>query len=94
MRAARFVAQLIHAGALSQGNRFRDGTRGPSAIRSIGRQMQFYRGPREYPLPFQMARTEIDEAIAGFAAAATQAREAGFDGVEIHRANVISSISS
>ncbi len=93
MRAARFVAQLIHAGALSHGNRFRDGTRGPSAIRPIGRQMHFYRGPGD-PLPFQMTRTEIDEAIAGFAAAATQAREAGFDGVEIHGANVISSISS
>lgn len=84
---ARFIAQLMHAGALSQGNRFRDETRGPSAVRPAGRQMAFYRGSGEYPLPTEMTRAEIDEAIAGFAATALRAREAGFDGVEIHGAN-------
>ncbi|HWL68834.1 MAG TPA: NADH:flavin oxidoreductase [Geminicoccus sp.] len=84
---ARFVAQLMHAGALSQGNRFRDDTRGPSAIRPVGHQMALYRGSGQYPLPVEMTKAEIDEAIAGFAAAAVRAREAGFDGVEIHGAN-------
>ena len=32
------IAQMMHAGALSQGNRFRDGTVGPSAIQPKGRQ--------------------------------------------------------
>lgn len=84
---ARFIAQLMHAGALSQGNRFRRDTRGPSAIRPAGQQMVFYRGSGEYPVPTAMTRGEIDEAVAGFAAAAYRAREAGFDGVEIHGAN-------
>ncbi|TCU20536.1 NADH:flavin oxidoreductase [Rhizobium sullae] len=84
---ARFVAQLMHAGALGQGNRFRDDTRGPSAIRPVGHQMAFYRGSGVYPLPVEMTKAEIDEAIAGFAAAAVRACEAGFDGVEIHGAN-------
>lgn len=84
---ARFIAQLMHAGALSQGNRFRGDTRGPSAVRPAGRQMVFYRGSGEYPVPTAMTKSEIDEAIAGFAASAYRAREAGFDGVEIHAAN-------
>ena len=84
---ARIIAQLMHAGALSQGNRFRSGTRGPSAERPAGEQMAFYRGAGKYPLPVAMSVTEIEEAIAGFAAAALRACEAGFDGVEIHGAN-------
>lgn len=84
---ARFIAQLMHAGALSQGNRFRSDTRGPSAVRPTGQQMTIYRGTGDYPLPVEMRRDEIEEAIAGFAAAAVRAREAGFDGVELHGAN-------
>lgn len=84
---AQIIAQIMHAGALSQGNRFRTDTRGPSAIRPGGHQMAFYRGSGEYPVPVAMTRSDIDEAIAGFAAAAVRAREAGFDGVEIHGAN-------
>ena len=81
------VAQLMHAGALSQDNRFRSDTRGPSAAEPAGRQMIFYRGNGAYPVPVAMTDHEIDEVIAGFAAAARRAREAGFDGVEIHGAN-------
>jgi 2,4-dienoyl-CoA reductase-like NADH-dependent reductase (Old Yellow Enzyme family) len=35
------IAQLLHAGALSQGNRFRDSTVGPSPVRPKGEQMTF-----------------------------------------------------
>lgn len=84
---ARIVAQLMHAGAVSQGNRFRTDTRGPSAARPVGQQMPFYRGSGDYPVPGEMTEAEIDEAVAGFASAAIRAREAGFDGVEIHGAN-------
>ncbi len=84
---ARMVAQLMHAGALSQGNPHRDDSVGPSAVRPKGQQMAFYRGEGDYPLPRSMAGDEIAEAIRGFADAAARAKHAGFDGVEIHGAN-------
>lgn len=40
----RIFAQLQHAGALSQGNRYRTQTVAPSALRPKGEQMTFYRG--------------------------------------------------
>jgi 2,4-dienoyl-CoA reductase-like NADH-dependent reductase (Old Yellow Enzyme family) len=84
----RIVAQLMHAGALSQFNRFRDHTVGPSAVRPKGEQMAIYRGAGEYPLPREMSAHEISGAIAGFERAAALAINlAGFDGVEIHGAN-------
>ncbi|MGF3022094.1 NADH:flavin oxidoreductase [Methylobacterium aquaticum] len=84
---ARIVAQLMHAGALSQGNAFRAGTKGPSAVRPKGEQMPFYRGSGAYPLPEAMTTADIVAAVDGFAAAAALARDAGFDGIEIHAAN-------
>lgn len=83
----RMVAQLMHAGALSQGNPYRKGTRGPSPIRPKGEQLALYRGTGEYPVPQAMSEAEIAEATKGFAEAARRACEAGFDGVEIHGAN-------
>jgi 2,4-dienoyl-CoA reductase-like NADH-dependent reductase (Old Yellow Enzyme family) len=84
---ARIVLQLMHAGALAQGNRFRDWTAGPSAVRPLGEQLAKYRGDGRWPIPAEMTRCQITEAIGGFAAAAVRARDAGFDGVEIHSAN-------
>ncbi len=86
-RGGRVIAQLMHAGALSQGNPYRTGTIGPSAVQPKGRQMTFYRGAGEYAVPAAMTQQDIDTAVAGFAQAALRAREAGFDGVEIHGAN-------
>lgn len=86
----RIVAQLMHAGALSQvlqGNPHRAGTKGPSVVQPKGQQMSFYRGEGAYRLPEALSLAEIDEVMAGFASAAVRAREAGFDGVEIHGAN-------
>jgi len=85
---ARVVAQLMHAGALSQGNVYRAHTVGASAIRPKGEQMRFYFGDGPYPQPKQITDTEIDEAVRGFVDAAHRAVTiAGFNGVEIHGAN-------
>lgn len=84
---ARMVAQLMHAGGLAQGNAYRTGTAGPSAVRPKGRQMPFYRGEGDYAVPRAMSSEEIAQAVRGFAEAAVGARQAGFDGVEIHAAN-------
>ncbi len=82
------VAQLMHAGAISQGNRFRKGTVGPSAIQPKGEQMTFYHGKDRYVVPAAITEEQIADAIAGFAASAERAiKLAGFDGIEIHGAN-------
>ncbi|MEV5258244.1 NADH:flavin oxidoreductase [Streptomyces anulatus] len=84
---ARVVLQLMHAGAVSQGNRFRDRAAGPSAVRPLGEQLAKYRGSGPWPVPMELTRRQIAEAVHGFAAAAARARDVGFDGVEIHAAN-------
>ena len=84
---AHFFAQLMHAGAISQGNRFRATTVGPSAVQPKGHQMEFYYGKGAYPMPAAITEEQIADAIEGFAASAARAVTAGFDGVEIHGAN-------
>lgn len=86
-RGGRIIAQLMHAGALSQGNPHRSRTKGPSAVQPAGQQMTFYRGQGPYRMPEAMTIYEIAEAVDGFAQAARRAQAAGFDGVEIHGAN-------
>ncbi|MBE3014151.1 NADH:flavin oxidoreductase [Microbispora sp. NEAU-D428] len=81
------VLQLMHAGALSQGNPHRSGTAGPSAVPPRGEMMPEYGGSGPWPLPAAMTRADIAEAVAGFVSSAENAREAGFDGVEVHGAN-------
>ncbi len=84
---AKIIAQLMHAGAQTQGNRFMDSTVGPSAIAPKGEQLGFYRGEGPYPVPAEITAGEMAEVREGFVTAALHAKEAGFDGVEIHGAN-------
>lgn len=86
-KGAFIVAQLMHAGALSQYNAFSEKTAAPSALQPLGEQMPFYGGNGPYPVPQAMSKDDIGQAIRGFAKAALQAKLAGFDGVEIHGAN-------
>lgn len=82
------VAQLMHAGALSQGNPYRSHTAGPSAVQPVGQQMGFYHGEGRYPMPVAMTEPDIAEAIDGFVQSAIRAvRVAGFDAIEVHGAN-------
>jgi 2,4-dienoyl-CoA reductase-like NADH-dependent reductase (Old Yellow Enzyme family) len=81
------IAQLMHAGALSQGNPHRAGTVGPSAVQPRGEMMPEYGGSGPWPAPAELTARDLERIVEGFAAAAVRAREAGFDGVEIHAAN-------
>lgn len=82
------VAQLMHAGAQSQFNRFVDTPAGPSAVQPQGEKLAFYYGEGSFAVPEAMTEDDIDDAITGFARAARLAVDsAGFDGVEIHAAN-------
>jgi 2,4-dienoyl-CoA reductase-like NADH-dependent reductase (Old Yellow Enzyme family) len=84
---AKIIAQLMHAGALSQGNRFVKETMGPSAVTPKGEQMQFYGGQGPFPTPKEATKEDIAEVVKAFVDSATNAKRAGFDGVEIHGAN-------
>lgn len=81
------IAQLMHAGALSQFNPCVDENCAPSAVQPLGKQMPFYYGEGRYPLPRAMTEADIQQVVEGFASAASRAKSAGFDGVEIHGAN-------
>ncbi|NYJ03331.1 2,4-dienoyl-CoA reductase-like NADH-dependent reductase (Old Yellow Enzyme family) [Nocardioides thalensis] len=84
---ARIVAQLMHAGALSQGNPHRAETLAPSAVKPLGTMMPAYGGSGPWPVPREADRDDIAEVVDGFVAAARNAVAAGFDGVEVHAAN-------
>ncbi len=85
---ARFVMQLMHAGAQSQYNDYADMNVGPSAVAPYGETNPIYHGNGEpFPVPEALTETGIIEVIDGFVAAAQRAMQTGFDGVEIHGAN-------
>ena len=80
-------AQLMHAGAIVQGNSYSTEAIAPSATAPIGQMLEEYGGQGSWPVPREITSAEIDFVVAGFVEAAARARAAGFDGVEIHAAN-------
>lgn len=84
---AAVIAQLMHAGALTQGNPHREDTIAPSAVRPRGEMMPDYGGSGPWPVPRAMSLGDIDDVVRGFGDAARRALRAGFDGIEIHSAN-------
>ncbi len=84
---ALMIAQLMHAGALSQHSEFTHTTMGPSSVQPKGAQMPFYYGTGPYPTPESLDQDAINELVQGFANSALLAKSAGFNGVEIHGAN-------
>lgn len=83
----KIFCQLMHAGALSQGNRFENHKIGPSSVQPKGEQLGFYGGAGPYPTPLEMAQEDIETVKKDFVKAAENAVKAGFDGIEIHGAN-------
>jgi len=81
------IAQLMHAGALSQYNKYTGSTAGPSAVKPLGQEMTFYYGKGDFAIPKEMNTDDIHNVIDGFVNSARLAKLAGFDGIEIHGAN-------
>ncbi|MEU2716282.1 alkene reductase [Streptomyces sp. NPDC007205] len=81
-------AQLMHTGRIGHPSLLPDGLVpvAPSAVAAKG-QVFTHEGPKDFVTPKQLSEAEIRQTIADFAAAAHNAIEAGFDGVEIHGAN-------
>ncbi|MBD7971018.1 oxidoreductase [Paenibacillus gallinarum] len=84
---ALIFVQLQHAGAISQGNRFKTTNLAPSAVLPKGDPLFFYGGATSFSTPRAATKSDIDEVIQGFVNSAVRAKAIGFDGVEIHGAN-------
>lgn len=74
----RIFAQLSHAGTAASSAVTGQLPMGPSAVCHPKQKQE---------VPAEMAVQQIEEVTAAFGAAARRAREAGFDGVEIHSAH-------
>ena len=59
----------------------------PSAIKLNGDYIHTPKGKKEYEVPRALETEEIPKIVADYKQAALRAKEAGFDGVEIHSAN-------
>lgn len=84
----RIVAQLWHTGRASHPD-FHGGALpvAPSAIRPATDGVHTPEGKKPHVTPRALETEEIPGIVADYRAAARRAREAGFDGVEIHGAN-------
>ncbi|NWK73310.1 alkene reductase [Acinetobacter sp. SwsAc6] len=81
------VAQLWHVGRVSHPDLLNGETPvAPSAVQQAG-HVSLLRPKREYVLPRALEIAEIQAIVEQFKQAAIRAKEAGFDGVELHGAN-------
>ena len=84
----RIALQLWHVGRISHPDLQPGGgvPVAPSAIKPAGQAIT-YEGLKDYVTPRALATDEIPGLVADYVQAAKNAREAGFDGVEIHGGN-------
>ncbi len=84
----RIFIQLWHVGRISHPDLQPDGAPplAPSAIRPAGEVVTF-EGPKPFVTPRALDLAEIPQIVDQYRQAAVNAKQAGFDGVEIHAAN-------
>jgi len=81
------IAQLMHAGGQTQANAYTNESIAPSDIAPKGEQLGFYGGSGPFQTPKAMDEQDIQQVKEAFVESAIHAKEAGFDGVELHGAN-------
>ncbi len=83
----RMFLQLWHMGRLSHPDYQHGGPPvGPSPVAAAG-EAHTPTGKKPYTVPHALSRQEIAGVVGDYAGATRRARDAGFDGVEIHGAN-------
>ncbi|WP_406448791.1 alkene reductase [Streptomyces sp. NBC_00876] len=87
-KGGRIFAQLLHSGRIGHPVLLPGGLVpvGPSAIAATG-QVFTDEGAKDFVTPHELTDAEVRATVADFAAAARNAVDAGFDGVELHGAN-------
>lgn len=85
----KIFLQLWHVGRISHSSFQPDGLPpyAPSAIRPEGQTMTAAWGMADYETPREIATEAIPQLVAQYVQAAKNAKDAGFDGVEVHGAN-------
>ena len=88
-KGGRIFLQLWHVGRVSHPDLQPGGVLpvAPSAVRAEGQQAYTYDGFKPLETPRALETAEIAGIVADYAHAAQCAKDAGFDGVEIHSAN-------
>ena len=87
-RGGRIILQLWHGGRACHPY-FNQGAQpvAPSALPITGDETHTPEGKKPYVTPRELRDDELPDIVAGFRAAAVNAKAAGFDGVEVHGAN-------
>lgn len=83
------ILQLWHCGRASHSSFHKDGSPpvAPSAIKINGDYIHTPEGKQSYQTPRALETDEIPGVIEDYRKAAERAKEAGFDGIEVHSAN-------
>jgi 2,4-dienoyl-CoA reductase-like NADH-dependent reductase (Old Yellow Enzyme family) len=86
-KGGRIFMQIWHVGRVSDPS-FHDGQApvGPSAVAAKG-HVSLLRPERPYPTPRALSTEEVAGVVESFRLGAQNAKDAGFDGVELHGAN-------
>jgi N-ethylmaleimide reductase len=87
-RGGKIFLQIFHTGRIALPEHQPGGAQpvAPSAVRANG-QHYTDEGLKDFVTPREMTIDEIEQTVQDFAAAARNAIDAGFDGVELHGAN-------
>ncbi len=88
-RGARTFMQVMHAGRIAHplNRQVADAPVAPSPVRPSGQIWTDQQQMQDYPNPRALSAAELPLLVEEFVSAARTAREAGFDGVELHAAN-------
>ncbi len=88
-RGGHIYVQLMHTGRIGHPDNMppRAKLLAPSAVAAKGEMYTDTDGNQPHPKPMAMSRYDVKVAVGEFAHAARLARQAGFDGVELHGAN-------
>ena len=88
-KGGKIVVQLMHTGRISHPDNLPAGARvlAPSAVKPAGQMWTDTQQMQDFPVPEALTAEEVQSTKAEFIAAAKNAIEAGFDGIELHGAN-------